>query len=216
MSVIVKPLKRLSPGGLALLAVLLTMLLIWLGLGFTPRPLLVNRANGSYAVTGSDGRLLRLSLTSDEKYRLWTPLAELPRVLPDATLHYEDRWFYRHPGINPASLLRAAWSSLIVRERWIGASTLTMQLARQRWRLKTSSLSGKLRQLAYALWLEWQFSKDELLEAYLNLAPYGANIEGVGAAAWIYFHKPAGELNRDEARALALIPQNPAARAPMR
>lgn len=215
MNVIVKPMKRLSSGGLALSAVLLTLLLIWLGLGCTPKPLLVNRANASYAVTDSAGHLLRLSLTSDEKYRLWTPLAELPQTFRDATLHYEDRWFYRHPGINPVSLLRAAWSSLIVRARWMGASTLTMQLARQRWRLKTSTLSGKLQQMGYALWLERQFSKDELLEAYLNLAPYGANIEGIGAAAWIYFHKPAGELNPDEARALALIPQNPGARAPL-
>lgn len=206
---------QLSPAKLILLGVILLALFIWSTLNFTPQPLLVNKANGSYAVTDSNGRLLRLSLTSDEKYRLWTPLTELPQTLPDATLHYEDRWFYQHPGINPVSLLRAVWSSLIVRERWIGASTLTMQLARQRWRLKTSNLSGKLQQMAYALWLEWRFSKDELLEAYLNLAPYGANIEGVGAAAWIYFHKPAGELNLDEARALALIPQNPSARAPM-
>ena len=215
MSIIVKSLKRLSPRGVALLAALLMVLLIWLGIGWTPRPLLVNRANGSYAVIDSDGHLLRLSLTSDEKYRLWMPLTDLPLAMQDATLHYEDRWFYRHPGINPLSLLRAVWSSLIVRERWMGASTLTMQLARQRWRLKTSNLSGKLRQMGYALWLERRFSKHELLEAYLNLAPYGANIEGVGAAAWIYFHKPASELNPDEARALALIPQNPSARAPL-
>lgn len=215
MRFIVKPVRWSTIAGIVLLAVLLIMLMIWLALGVTPKPLLVNRANASYAVTDSAGHLLRLSLTSDEKYRLWTPLAELPQTLRDATLHYEDRWFYRHPGINPVSLLRAAWSSLIVRERWMGASTLTMQLARQRWRLKTSTLSGKLQQMGYALWLERQFSKDELLEAYLNLAPYGANIEGIGAAAWIYFHKPAGELNRDEARALALIPQNPGARAPL-
>jgi penicillin-binding protein 1C len=210
----VKPLK-LSPGKLSLLAAILLALLIWLGLGLTPEPLLVNRANGSYAVTDRDGKLLRLSLTSDEKYRLWTPLSKLPQALQDATLHYEDRGFYVHPGINPVSLLRAAWSSLITQDRWMGASTLTMQLARQRWRLKTDTVGGKLKQMAYALWLERHFSKAELLQAYLNLAPYGANIEGAGAAAWIYFHKPAEELNQDEARALALIPQNPTARAPM-
>ncbi len=206
---------KLSPLKLALVAAILLASLFWLSLGLVPKPLLVNRANGSYAVTDKEGRLLRLSLTSDEKYRLWTPLAELPPALRDATLHYEDRWFYGHPGINPVSLLRAAWSSLITRERWIGASTLTMQLARQRWRLRTDTVAGKVRQMAYALWLERHFDKDELLQAYLNLAPYGANIEGAGAASWVYFHKPAAELNRDEARALALIPQNPSARAPM-
>jgi len=205
---------KLSPIKLALLAAVL-LLLIWLSLGLTPQPLLVNRANGSYAVTDNNGHLLRLSLTSDEKYRVWTPLAELPQTLQDATLHYEDRWFYQHPGINPVALCRAVLSSLIPHKRWMGASTLTMQLARQRWRLKTDTVTGKLKQMAYALWLERHFSKTELLQAYLNLAPYGANIEGAGAAAWVYFHKPVSALSSDEARALALIPQNPSARAPM-
>jgi len=205
---------KLSPIKLALLAAVL-LLLIWLGLGFTPQPLLVNRANGSYAVTDNNGHLLRLSLTSDEKYRVWTPLAEFPPSLQDATLHYEDRWFYQHPGINPVALCRAVLSSLIPHKRWMGASTLTMQLARQRWRLKTDTVTGKLKQMAYALWLERHFRKTELLQAYLNLAPYGANIEGAGAAAWVYFHKPVSALSLDEARALVLIPQNPSARAPM-
>lgn len=199
----------------ALLAVFLLTLLIWLSLGFTPKPLLVNRTNASYAVTDNSGLLLRLSLTSDEKYRLWTPLEQLPQTLQDATLHYEDRWFYWHPGVNPVALLRAVWSSLITQDRWMGASTLTMQLARQRWRLKTNTLAGKVRQMGYALWLERHFSKSELLEAYLSLAPYGANIEGAAAASWIYFHKPVSALTLDEARALALIPQNPLRRAPL-
>lgn len=188
--------------------------LAWYALGLIPPPLLVNRTNGSYAVTDRDGRLLRLSLTGDEQYRLWTPLAHIPPALREATLNYEDRWFYRHPGINPYSLARAAWTSFVRRDRWLGGSTLTMQLARQRWRLKTRDVAGKLRQIGYALWLERHFSKQELLEAYLNLAPYGANIEGVGAAAWVYFHKPAAELLPEEALALALIPQNPKFRAP--
>ncbi len=88
-------------------------------------------------------------------------------------------------------------------------------MARQRFRLITHTLPGKLRQIGYALWLERHFSKDELLEAYLNIAPYGANIEGVGAAAWVYFHKPVAELSPDEARALVLIPQDPRSRAPV-
>ncbi|UZR27341.1 penicillin-binding protein 1C [Methylococcus mesophilus] len=205
--------RRQRITGLVIAATLLGPAL-WLGLGLIPPPLLVNRGDTSYAVTDRNGNLLRLSLSSDEKYRLWTPLAELPEALQEATLHYEDRWFYRHPGVNPVALARAAWTSFAAHGRWMGASTLTMQLARQRWRLRTGTLSGKLRQIGYALWLERHFSKQELLEAYLNLAPYGANIEGAGAAAWVYFRKSAGQLNNDEARALALIPQNPARRSP--
>jgi penicillin-binding protein 1C len=195
-------------------AVLLLAALAWQALGLIPPPLLVNRANGSYAVTDRDGRLLRLSLTGDEKYRLWTPLERISPALVAATLHYEDRQFYRHPGVNPAALARAAWTSFVSRDRRMGGSTLTMQLARQRWRLKTGTVAGKLRQIALAVWLERHFSKRDILEAYLNLAPYGANIEGAGAAAWVYFHKPAAELSADQARALALIPQHPNRRAP--
>ena len=124
------------------------------------------------------------------------------QALRRATLQYEDRWF--SPWRQPSCLARATWHSFIVRDRWLGASTLSMQLARQRWRLKTNTLEGKLRQIAYALWLERHFSKAVLLEAYLNLAPYGANIEGAGAAAWVYFRKPASRLSEDEARALLL------------
>ncbi len=158
---------------------------------------------------------MRLSLTGDEKFRLWVALDALPPALLQATLQYEDRWFYHHPGVNPVALVRAAWTSFVARGRWMGGSTLTMQLARQRFRLNTHALPGKLRQIGYALWLERHFSKETLLEAYLNIAPYGANIEGAGAAAWVYFHKPVAELSADEARALALIPQNPRLRAPL-
>ena len=189
--------------------------LAWAALGLVPPPLLANQANGSCAVVDRDGKLLRLGLTGDEKYRVWVPLESVPDVLRQATLHYEDRWFYRHPGVNPIALVKAAWRSFVARDRWMGASTLTMQLARQRFRLKTASVSGKLKQIGYALWLERHFSKHELLEAYLNLAPYGANIEGAGAASWVYFHKPVAGLNLEESRALVLIPQNPARRAPL-
>lgn len=191
----------------------LLIALAWFALGTVPPPLLVNRSNTSCAVTDREGRLLRLSLTGDEKFRLWTPLEAIPKTLQQATLDYEDRWFYVHPGVNPVALARAGWSSFVMRGRLVGASTLTMQLARQRFRLKTHHPLGKLRQIGYALWLERHFSKSTLLEAYLNLAPYGANIEGVGAAAWIYFHKPVTELSLDEVRVLALIPQNPRLRA---
>ena len=193
----------------------LLIALAWFALGLLPPPLLVNRANASCAVLDRDGKLLRLSLTGDEKFRLWTPLEAMPETLRQATLDYEDRWFYVHPGVNPFALARAGWSGFVMRGRLVGASTLTMQLARQRLRLKTNHPLGKLSQIGYALWLERHFSKPALLEAYLNLAPYGANIEGVGAAAWVYFHKDVAALTPDEARVLALIPQNPKLRAPL-
>ena len=121
--------KKASKPVRVLAIVVLILAIGWVALGSLPPPLLVNRANASCAVTDREGKLLRLSLTGDEKYRLWVPLEAMPKTLVDATLNYEDRWFYVHPGVNPIALARAAWSSFVARDRWIGASTLTMQFA---------------------------------------------------------------------------------------
>src|SRR5690606_1794905 len=157
---------------------------------------------------------LRLSLAGDDALRLWTPLAEIPPAMIEATLLQEDRWFRWHPGVNPVALARAAWRTYVAGDRRQGGSTLTMQLARVRFDLHTRTPRGKLAQIARALQLELAYSKDELLEAYLNLAPYGGNVEGVGAAARVWFGKPASALSVEEALALAVIPKSPAARAP--
>src|SRR5712672_3248097 len=89
-----------------------------------------------------------------------------------------------------------------------------MQVARLRFHLHTRTVPGKLEQILRALELERHYSKDEILEAYLNVAPYGRNIEGVGAASLIYFGKEPGELSPVEAMTLAVMPQSPARRSP--
>ena len=186
----------------------------WLLLRLVPTPLLVNRDGMSQLVLARDGSLLRLSLAGDDHYRLWTPLDEVPPALIDATLLQEDRFFYWHPGVNPASLLRAVDHTYVRADRRLGASTLTMQLARLRFDIDTRSWHGKLVQMLYALQLEARFSKREILQAYLNLAPYGGNVEGVGAASWVLFGKPVEQLTPPEALTLAVIPKSPAARDP--
>jgi penicillin-binding protein 1C len=178
-----------------------------------PHPPLASHFPKSVALYARHGELLRLTLASDGQFRLWTPLAEIPVHVRRAALLYEDRWFYRHPGVNPWSLARAAWAILAGKGRQ-GGSTITMQTARQLYRLDRQSYWGKLQQIAFALWLDLRYSKDEILEAYLNSVPYGGNIVGIGAASRIYFHKPARELNRIEALTLAVIPQNPSRRVP--
>ena len=117
-------------------------------------------------------------------------------------------------GVDPLALARAVWRTYVLRERREGGSTLSMQVARMRFGIDSRSVGGKLRQIARALELERHYTKAELLEAYLNLAPYGGNVEGVGAASLIYFHKEARVLTLAEALTLAVIPQNPATRAP--
>jgi penicillin-binding protein 1C len=177
-----------------------------------PHPRLRERVFSSTAVYGAEHRLLRLTMAADEQYRLWTPLEHISPQLREAVQLYEDRHYAWHYGFNPVSLVRAAFSTA-AGDRRIGGSTITMQLARRLWHIQSRTVRGKLSQVIRAVQLELQYSKRDILEAYLNLAPYGGNIEGVGAASLIYFGKPADKLTLPEALALAVIPQNPSLRS---
>ncbi len=179
---------------------------------FWPHPPLSQFAPSSHAIYSADGELLRLTLALDDQYRLWTPLEQIPPALIDAVKMQEDRWFAFHPGFNPVSLLRGATRTYWHDNRQ-GGSTLTMQLARLMYSLNTRTPTGKLKQVAAAVWLEARYSKHDLLEAYLNLAPYGGNVQGVGAASLIYFGKTPAQLTLPETLALAVIPQQPNVRA---
>ena len=190
----------------------LAALLLLAGVRLWPRAPLSQRVPLSAAVWSADGELLRVTLASDDQYRLWTPWKDIGPDLPEAFLLKEDRWFYWHPGVNLFSLTRAAFRSYGGGTRQ-GGSTLTMQVARMLYHLNTKSPSGKLRQAGLALWLEACYSKRELLEAYLNLVPFGGNIRGAGAASRIYFGKGPERLSPGEALTLAVIPQHPAVRA---
>jgi penicillin-binding protein 1C len=201
-----RPLRRAVWLGLGLAAVLACTVL---ALRLAPKtPLREQLGGSSQAFYSSDGTLLRLTTAPDQRYRLWTPLAQLPPRLLQAVQLYEDRWFAWHPGVNPASLLRGAWTTWHGTARR-GGSTITMQLARRLYRIDSRTPWGKARQAAAALWLSARYGKDEVLEAYLNAVPYGGNIEGAGAASLIYFGKRAADLSLGEALALAVIPQNP-------
>jgi penicillin-binding protein 1C len=165
----------------------------------------------STGVWSADGELLRVTLASDQQYRLWVPLSRVSPELAEAFLLKEDRWFYWHPGVNPTAIVRAAMRTWFGRSRQ-GGSTVTMQLARLTYRLNTRSAMGKLRQIAAALWLEARYSKHDILEAYLNAVPFGGNLEGVGAASLVYFGKTPDRVTLGEALTLAVIPQHPADR----
>ncbi len=164
-------------------------------------------------VWSADGELLRVTRLSDDQFRLWVPLEQISPALVDAFLLKEDRWFYWHRRRqSDRADSRAAVRTYRGRARQ-GGSTLTMQLARLLYRLNTRTPAGKLHQIAAALWLEARYSKRELLEAYLNVVPFGGNIQGVGAASLIYFGKPPIALTLGEALTLAVIPQRPSSRA---
>ena len=204
-------LRRAKGALLAMAVFLLATLLAWFVL---PKPALYDGVAFSTLVTARDGQPLKLKPAADGRYRLFTPLDDIAPAMIDATLLYEDRRFYRHPGVDPLALVRAAWTTYVRRTRVVGGSTITMQLARLRFGMDTRTPLGKVRQAIRAMQLERHHDKGEILEAYLNLAPYGGNIEGVGTASRIYFDKPAQALGRGEALALAVIPQNPTDRFP--
>jgi len=186
-----------------LLVIALVIIRLW------PHPPLSQFAPSSTAVYDDRGRLLRLTLASDDRYRQWVPLAQMPPALVQGVLLHEDAWFRWHPGFNPFSLTRGAWVTYVGGGNRQGGSTVTMQLARLLYRLNTRTPGGKFRQVLRAVELELCYSKDAILEAYLNYAPYGRNIEGAGAASLIYFDKPVTNLSLPEALTLAVIPQEP-------
>lgn len=189
--------------GAALVFALLVGIRLW------PHASLQSWKPSSVAVYDEHGRLMRLSLASDDRYRLWVPLKDISPQLTKAVLLHEDRWFYVHPGFNPYGLVRGAWITYVRHGSRQGGSTITMQLARLLWPLNTRTPLGKLEQVGRAVELELFYSKQQILEAYLNDAPYGRNVEGVGAASLVYFDKPVAALSLPEALALAVIPQEP-------
>ncbi len=171
----------------------------------------------SQLVVDADAQWMRVELTPDDGGMVRIPVAldEVPEALVTALLAFEDQRFYLHPGVDPIALLRAAVSNLRAGRVVSGGSTITMQVARLLER-RPRTWSSKLVEALRAVQLELRFSKRELLELYFGLAPYGGNLEGVGAAAYYYFDKPVSRLTLDEAATLAALPNAPTLLAPGR
>ena len=189
---------------------LLILIYFIVRLFFTP-PLL-NDTHFSRVFYDRNGKLMRITLSADDKYRIFTPLNQISETVQRATILYEDKYFRYHPGINPVALIRAARGYFSGASHPAGASTITMQVARIKYDLDTTRPMGKIVQILVALYIDAFHSKDEILTAYLNLAPYGGNIEGIAAASQIYFHKRPVELTTIESITLSTIPQNPTKR----
>ncbi|MGH8025626.1 MAG: penicillin-binding protein 1C, partial [Pseudoxanthomonas sp.] len=192
-------------------ALLVTLLV--LDLAFPPP--LPKARDTSTLVVARDGTPLRAFADRNGVWRYpATPETVSPLYL-QALLNYEDRWFWKHPGVNPWALLRAGGQWLRGGRIVSGGSTLTMQVARI---LDPHSRTpwGKAKQLLRALQLEAHLSKHEILQLYLERAPFGGTIEGVEAASWAYLGKPASRLSQAEAALLAVLPQSPSRLRPDR
>ncbi|OCG33744.1 penicillin-binding protein 1C [Gilliamella sp. Fer2-1] len=190
---------------MALLLLFIAILVIRL----YPHPPLCEPLTFSKRYYDDNNQLIRMTLAKDDRYRLWTPLEDVSPDIINGLLLHEDQWFYYHIGINPFSLARAFGATYLGGGNRQGASTITMQLARMRWQLNTKNIGGKLHQIARAIQLELMYSKHDILEAYLNYAPFGRNIESIGAASLIYFNKPPSQMNLPEALTLVVLPQSP-------
>jgi len=196
-----------------LASLVLTMTLLWLADRIWPLPL--PKDDLARVVLAEDGTPLWRFADANGVWRYPVQTREVSPYYLDALLTYEDRWFYRHPGVNPLALVRASWQNLTGARVVSGGSTLSMQVARL---LDPHSRTflGKLRQLWRTAQLEWHLSKDEILNLYLNRAPFGGTLQGVAAASWAYLGKSPAQLTYAEAALLAVLPQAPSRLRPDR
>ncbi|MBF8795369.1 peptidoglycan glycosyltransferase PbpC [Pseudomonas monteilii] len=166
-------------------------------------------------VLAEDGTPLWRFADADGVWRYPVSPDEVSPLYLEALLTYEDRWFYSHPGVNPLALARAAWLNLRGGRVVSGGSTLSMQVARLL-DPHDRTVPGKLRQLWRTAQLEWHLSKREILQLYLNRAPFGGTLQGVAAASWAYLGKSPRHLTPAEAALLAVLPQAPSRLRPDR
>lgn len=173
---------------------------------------------GEQSVTVSDrhGRLLRAFTTDEGRWRLPLTTQEVDPRFVALLKAYEDRRFDHHAGVDPAAIARAGWQMLRHGRVVSGGSTLSMQVARLVEPRAERSLGHKLRQALRAIELERRYSKREILDLYLTLAPYGGNLEGLRAATWSYFGKEPRRLSLAERALLVALPQSPETRRPDR
>ena len=209
----VRPPRFMFAPFLAVVAVILAGLVIrhYDGLYPPPSPQGVEL---SRTVTARDGRLLRAFATSGGRWRMKAELSRIDPAFLRMLLGWEDSRFYRHYGVDPLAMLRAAWQYAVNGRIVSGGSTITMQLARLLEGRRNRTIGDKLRQMARAVQLEMRMSKAEILSAYLTLAPYGGNVEGVRAASLAWFGHGPEKLSPAEAALLVALPQAPEARRP--
>ncbi|MBD3279453.1 MAG: hypothetical protein GF390_01950 [Candidatus Pacebacteria bacterium] len=177
-----------------------------------PKPgQIVRRQGFSTKIYDRDGALLYDLFESERRNPI--DINNAPEHLKQATIAIEDKDFYQHQGFDLLTALRIPYN-LVFRKRIVGGSTLTQQLVKNVLLTSERKISRKFKELVLAIQIERTFTKDEILEMYLNEAPYGGTAWGVGTAAEIYFNKPVAELNLVESAFLAGLPQRPSAYSP--
>lgn len=159
------------------------------------------------------GEVLLYEIHGEEK-RTVVPFSEIPDVVKKATVAVEDSGFYEHPGLRLRSILRATWEDLKNLRFSQGGSTITQQLIKNSILTRERTLSRKIREVILSVQFERKYSKDRILEFYLNQIPYGSNAYGIEAAAQTFFNKPAKNLTLAESAVLAALPKAPSYYSP--
>lgn len=200
--------KRLLAGLAVFVAAVLALDLLF------PPPLTRAHIN-SVLVTDRHGKPLRAFAAPDGRWRFAVTLDDIDPAFVDALIRVEDKRFWSHHGTDWFGMIRAAADSAAAGRIVSGGSTITMQTARML-EPRPRNIGSKFVEIWRANQLERRFSKEEILELYLTLTPYGGNLEGVRAASWSYFGHEADRLSSDEIALLIALPQSPEVRRPDR
>lgn len=196
----------------AVLVLVLLLLSVFIADRLFPPPL-ENALSSSVLVTDRNGVPLRAFPTDEGRWRLPADMEKIDPAFIEALIEIEDKRFRQHWGVDGLAVMRAIRSA-IQRGRVVsGASTITMQTARML-EPRPRTLPSKAIEMLRAFQLEVRLSKDEILELYLTLTPYGGNLEGIRAASWAYFGREPDRLSDDQIALLIALPQSPEVRRP--
>ena len=204
---------------IVLLAVsVLLGIFLYLVLKFSPYPDADKFLERIYStrIYDRDGNLVQILPLEDGLRREYTPLDEFPDSIITSIITAEDRRFYEHHGIDIAAIIRAFYQNLTGKRIVSGASTITMQVARLITPVQERNFIAKIQEAFNALRLECRFSKDEILELYLNNVPFGFNTDGITSAAKTFFGVSLDSLSTAQIRCLAVIPRRPSSYNPLK
>ena len=179
----------------------------------SPEQFADRQINQSTKIYDRTGETLLYEIHGEEK-RTIVPFEEIPDFVKQATISVEDREFYSHKAFDWRAIIRALFVNIIKGRVVQGGSTITQQLAKNAFLSPERTYERKLKELILAYWIEQRYSKDEILNLYLNQISYGANAYGIESASRTYFNKSAKDLNLAEAAILAALPKAPSYYSP--
>ncbi len=198
---------------LASFLIIIAAMVVWLSRDLpNPNELINREVAQSTKIYDRTGENILYEISGDER-RTLVPLKDIPDKVKQATIAIEDKNFYNHGGFSVWAMVRTVITNVIY-NRSAGGSTLTQQFIKNAVLSNEKTITRKIKELIMAYQLEKKFSKDEILQMYLNEIPYGSNAYGVEAASQKYFGKSVRDLNLAEAAILAALPQSPSRYSP--